>query len=78
MVKQEEAIKKRAKERDEMLSIAKPFLLDGCDNPMESETFMTLLSRVDKPEKERKLIGNIILDLMELAYKKGGLNSSKG
>lgn len=67
-----EAKIKQEKEREKMLSIAKPFLLDGCADPMKCETFMTLLSRVDKPEKERGLVGNIILDLMRLTYNNQG------
>ena len=80
-MEQKELRKMLEKERKEMLSIAKPFLLDGCADPMEAETFMTLLKRIDKPEKERKLIGNIILDLMQLSFEKaiqqGVRNSSQ-
>ena len=52
-------------QRHKMLSIAKPFLLDGCADPLVKEAYLTLLNRVENYKSE---VGNILLELMWLAY----------
>ena len=55
-------------DRNKMLSIAKPELLDLTADPFLKDTAMLLLARV---EKEGSGIGDIILELMLLAYEEG-------
>lgn len=67
MITKEQA-KEEQKQREKMLSIAKPYLLDCCADPFLKNTAMTLLARV---EKKGSGVGDIILELMGLAMKKG-------
>lgn len=55
-------------EKQKMLSIAKPFMIDGCADPLVKENYMTLLNRIENNKSE---VGNIILECMFLAYCEG-------
>lgn len=62
-------------DRNKMLSIAKPELLDLTADQLMKETAMTLLARV---EKEGSGVGDTILELMLLAYNQGREDKQKG
>ena len=62
-------------QREKMLSIAKPELLDLCADPFMKATAMTLLNRV---EKKGSGVGDIILELMWLSSQSKMIWEEKG
>ena len=60
-------IEDREIDRDNMRAIAKPLLLDGCDDPLTKEAYITLLNRIGNKNSE---VGNILLDCMIEAIRK--------
>ena len=55
-------------DRENMISIAKPFMMDGCADPLEKDAHLLLMRKI---QNEKSKVGEIILECMSLAYREG-------